>query len=80
MPISVGGRRQKALQAYVGAWVRASFFLAVFILADELTGSIAFPSSAVGALASARRGGKEVQKRGKGIFEKGEQFFHGASV
>ena len=59
---------------------RASFLLAVFILADELAGSIAFPASAVGALASARRGGKEVQKSGKGIFEKGEQFFHGASV
>jgi len=60
--------------------VRASFLLAVFILADELAGSIAFPSSAMGALASARRRGKEVQKSGKGICEKGEQFFHGLSV
>ena len=55
-------------------------FLASVLLGDELTCTIAFAPAAMGALATARRGGKEFQKGRKAAFDRVVELFHGYSI
>ena len=61
-------------------FVVLSDFLTSAFLLDELACSIAFAPTAMGALATARRSGKEFQKGRKAAFDRVVELFHGYSI